>query len=386
VPNNLQLDSTLPDGTSSVIAPPLVVRGVYAELNPDAFQHNLLTIKKRLKSTVKILLMLKANAYGHDLLMLAPYLTTADAIGLATFDAAIKMRQVVSRVPIVMMQGFSNLAEFELCVKYRLTPIIHHASQLDILENCAADFSFDCWLKVNTGMNRLGFSPSEFYEAYHRLSCCSIVNNETLVVLTHLASADVLDSSDAKKQIELFDELVRDLDCQKSVCNSAALFRYPKAHYDWVRPGWALYGDPVFLNQMGLDLPLLPVMTVKARVIALQYLNQGDLVGYGGTYRCEKPLSIAVINIGYGDGYPRDAAIGTPVLIRGQRCPLVGRVSMDMITVDVSHLIQVDINDEVILWGEGLPLKEVALKMGCFELEILARVTQRIPVRLANKN
>lgn len=355
-----------------------------AEVDVAAFQHNLNLVKQSVAPRVKLLLMLKANAYGHGLSLLASVLDNIDGVGLAAYSAAISIREQGFTAPIVMMQGFVSNEELTLCLKYNLTPVLHNHYQLECLQKLSTVNRINCWLKINTGMNRLGFKPDEFAAVYSKINAISVVNEDDLVVLTHLATADMEDQQKGLAQIKSFDAITQHIRVEKSVCNSAAIFAFPQAHYDWVRPGFVLYGETPFTDRSGIALDLRPVMTVKARIIALQQLKQGDAIGYGATYVCSEPSIIAVINIGYGDGYPRDAAAGTPVLVRGQRCPLVGRVSMDMITVDVTKVATVALHDEVILWGRGLPLKDVATAMGCFDYEMLARITQRIEIRPVN--
>ena len=208
------------------------------------------------------------------------------------------------------------------------------------------------------------------------------VNSGSTVLVTHLSSADDTGSGVSEKQLALFSRLSSGISLAKSVCNSAALFSFPDHHHQWVRPGLALYGVSPLLDSLSLPVKLKPVMTLKARVVSLRDVAAGDCIGYGAAYQAQKHSRIAVVNIGYGDGYPRSIKSGTPVLIRGQRCPVVGRVSMDMITVDVSELTMVELLDEVTLWGRGLRIEEVAQRSGCFAYEMLTGVTARVKVKM----
>jgi alanine racemase len=357
----------------------------YAEISTSSFSYNLALIKQFVSPDTKILLMCKANAYGHGLSALAPYFDAGgDGVGLTCFDAAVKLRSQGFSGRIVMMQGFSSPAELQCCIDFYLTSIIHHESQIRRLAECHRGFQLDCWIKINTGMCRLGFSAEDFKVNYLDLLSISCVNSKGVVVVTHLSSADDADRTRSQAQLDLFSCLTTDIEADKSVCNSAALFAYPNSHHEWVRPGLALYGVSPFLSSVSLPVALKPVMTLKARVVSIGYFDAGECLGYGATYQLKRRSKIAVINIGYGDGYPRDAKAGTPVLVRGQRCRLLGRVSMDMITVDVTDLATVDLQDEVILWGTDLPIEEVARESGCFVYEMLTGVTSRVKILIEN--
>ncbi len=354
----------------------------YAEISHSSFLHNLKAIKQFLSPCTKILMMCKANGYGHGLLGLLPHLHLGDGVGLASFDFARHLRSQGYQGRIVMMQGFASLTELALCVDLELTVMVHHPHQVQLLSDSVLLRPLDCWFKVNTGMCRLGFEPNDFKEYYLKLQSCMNVNSSSTVLVTHLSSADDADSGVSEKQLALFSRLSSGMSVAKSVCNSAAIFSFPAYQYQWVRPGLALYGVSPFGSSISMPVQLEPVMTLKARVVSLRDVAAGECVGYGAAYQVQKHSKIAVVNIGYGDGYPRSIKSGTPVLIRGKRCPVVGRVSMDMITVDVSGLMSVTLQDEVTLWGRGLPIEEVAESSGCFAYEMLTGVTARVKVEI----
>jgi alanine racemase len=364
-----------------------VTRSVYAEINPEALQHNIRVIRNSCPDpSTKLLFMIKANAYGHGLGVLLPFIDGVDALGVATISGAIELRQQGYSQLIVLMPGFCDAADLLACITYQVIPVIHSWYQIDLLSQMDQQSRIDCWLKVDTGMSRLGFSCAEFPDALKQLLSFSTVNQDALVIVSHLATADDVDDVRSEEQTRCFEQVTQGLSIQKSLCNSAALFRFPRCHYDWVRPGIALYGISPLIGVSAAELNLRPVMTLKARIIAIRNLCEGEYIGYGGVYQCSRPTRIAVVNIGYGDGYPRNAPQNTPVLVRGVRCPLVGRVSMDMLTIDITHLSDISSEDEVVLWGEGLPVNEVAACIGDLTYEMLAKVTSRVEIKIASSH
>ena len=237
------------------------------------------------------------------------------------------------------------------------------------------------WLKLDTGMHRLGFSREGFHAAYERLMQCPKVN-KPIHLMTHLACADEPDSNKTQEQIRLFNEACTHIqEGERSLANSAGILAWPQSHADWVRPGIMLYGVSPFEGKTGQENQLQPVMTLYSEIISIHHYEKGDTIGYGATYQCEKNMTVAAVAIGYGDGYPRHAPSGTPVLVNGQHCKLVGRVSMDMITIDVTACAEVNIGDPVVLWGEGLPVENIAQHAGTIGYELLCRVTPRVELR-----
>lgn len=337
---------------------------------------------KRIAPAAKVLAVLKANAYGHGLARIAMALPEADAFGVARIDEAIELRASGVVKPIVLLEGFFAKEDLPIMAVNNFQTIVHNQSQLDALTcpNLQLPQPLKVWLKVDTGMHRLGVNPEEFEHYYQALSACDHVEGD-LVLMSHLACADVENDTSVCQQIALFEQLTDHHQQMRSIANSAATFAWPQAHYDWVRPGLMLYGvSPMNISQQNQPTTISPVMTLQASVIAVRHIDSGESVGYGGTWTSTKPTTIGVISIGYGDGYPRHAPNGTPVLINGRKVPLVGRVSMDMITVDLGDNAIDKIGDVAVLWGKGLPVEEVAQHATTIPYELLCNITRRVQI------
>ncbi len=357
----------------------------YAVLNLDAVQHNLSKVRS-CAPDAKVMAVIKANGYGHGLLRIAEALHHADAFAVARVDEGIRLRKAGFKNRIAVLEGFTCVEELDEILHYQLDAVVHSINQLEIFEAvrlrsnpvpaCAV------WLKLDTGMNRLGFKAKEFNSAYQRLNQCSLVK-QPINLMTHFASADDVNDNKTLKQISLFNETVAGHPGECSMANSAAILAWEQSLSDWVRPGIMLYGISPFSDTTGRQLGLRPVMELHSRLIAVKQIETGDTVGYGGSWTCEKPTTLGVVAIGYGDGYPRYAKVGTPVLVNGRRVPLVGRVSMDMITVDLETQTHAKPGDPVTLWGEGLFAEEVALWADTIPYTLVCGVTQR--VRLVEK-
>lgn len=350
----------------------------YAVLDLDAVSHNL-TVVRRYAPNSKIMAVIKANGYGHGLLRIAQAAQEADGFAVARIEEAIQLREAGFKQRIVLLEGFSCEEELAALWQYQLEAVIHCVEQIDLLEHCkpAKTCTVTVWLKLDSGMNRLGFKSADFALAYQRLTACLAADSK-INLITHLANAD--DKNDAKTlaQIQLFKETVRDFKGERSIANSAGLLAWTESLTDWVRPGLMLYGISPFAQQTGEQLGLKPVMNLYSRLIAVKQINPGETVGYSGTWVCDKPTRMGVVAIGYGDGYPRYAKNGTPVLVNGQRVSLIGRVSMDMITVDLSSQPQAKLGDEVKLWGEDLPVEEIALSADTIPYTLVCGITQRV--------
>lgn len=348
-------------------------RPVKALIDLSALPNNLEVVRSYAPNS-KILAIIKSNGYGHGIERVAAQLAKADGFGVACIEEAILLRQKGFLHRIVLLEGLFSEAEWMLAIQHRFDCVVHSYAQLDWLENVQIKVPLTIWLKVDTGMHRLGFLPEEMPEVIARLN--QLTMSVQLYCLSHFASADE-SASFTHQQLALFQQVTAELNCAKSLANSAAIQCYPESHLDWVRPGIMLYGACATPETVAR---LQPVMTLASQVIALKWLEVGETVGYGQTWKVTQKSLIAVVAIGYGDGYPRHAPSGTPVLIHGQRMPLVGRVSMDMITVDVTQLAeQVAIGDEVILWGKGLGVDVIARDSGTIGYELLCGVTQRVP-------
>lgn len=353
-------------------------RATRAQINLSALRHNLNIARQT--SNARQLAIVKANAYGHGLVQIAHALSAADGFGVATLDEAIQLRESGVYKPIVLLEGFNRASDLNLIYAYDLQPVIHCQPQIALLAE-HAKHPLKLWVKVDSGMHRLGFAPDELTKVYTHLSAMACVQ-APINIMTHLACADDRQSSYNMEQIQRFDRALQGLAEQPqgniSIANSAGTLGWPTSHRDWVRPGIMLYGSSPFLNSQASAHDLRPVMTLKSEVIALHDFRQGDAIGYGQAYICERDMQVATLAIGYGDGYPRHAGNGTPVLLKGQRATLVGRVSMDMISVDVSHIPDVMLGDEAILWGEGLPVEEIAECASTISYELFCGITSRV--------
>ncbi len=321
--------------------------------------------------------MIKANAYGHGIERAARALQGSDGFAVLDFQEAARLRAGGVTKPILLLEGFFQAGDLAPLHKYALTPVIHNPEQVEILKRSKLEGEIDLYLKVNSGMNRLGFGVEGLRPAYNALRMHPQVKGITL--MTHFADAD--GPGGIQAQLDWFNELVQPLQSgQRSLANSATLLRFPQALGDWVRPGIMLYGCSPFDDQSAESLGLQPAMTLSSELIATQHLQPGEKIGYGFTYQAAGELAVGVVACGYADGYPRHAATGTPVLVNGQRARLVGRVSMDMISVDISDVPDAYIGSPVTLWGEGLSADEVGAAAGTLSYELLCKITARVPV------
>lgn len=347
-----------------------------AYIDIAALRHNVKRVKAYAPSAA-ILAMTKSNAYGHGLVEISRYLQEVDGFGVACLAEAIKLRDAGINKPIVLMPGFSDVADLRAIAEYDLQFVLHEMYQLAILEQTKLSKPIQAWIKIDTGMHRLGFHPQTFTAIYPRL-----IKNANLLqpmcLMTHLADADDRCKDTTTRQLQLFHEITKDLPGKKSVANSAGILAWPKTHFDWVRPGLMLYGVSPLVTTSASQLQLKPVMTLTSRLIAIHETEKGAAIGYGGAWICPEKMRVGVVAIGYGDGYPRHAKSGTPVLINGINCPLIGRVSMDMITVDLRPNPTAQNGDEVILWGKGLPAETIASFADTIAYELLCNVSQRV--------
>jgi alanine racemase len=348
----------------------------YAEINLDAARHNLQKVRGFAPHT-KIMAVIKANAYGHGLLRMAKALNPADAFAVARIEEGLALRQAGITQRIAVLQGFSNAEEFQQIIDNQLETIIYSYHQVDIIEYWQGQGILPVWLKIDTGMNRLGFKIKDVDNAYQRLNRCKIIK-KPIHTLTHLANADDTTSTFTSQQIGLFDNAVTTYEGERSIANSAGILAWPDAITDWVRPGIMLYGISPFPGSTGLELGLEPVMSLHSQLIAIKPVEQGETVGYGNSWVCNKTTTLGVVAIGYGDGYPRYAKQGTPVLVNGRRVPLVGRVSMDMVTVDLATQPHAKPGDKVTLWGNGLAVEEIAEYADTIPYTLVCGVTQRV--------
>lgn len=351
-------------------------RPTFATINLGALKHNLEVARRRAASS-KTFAVVKANAYGHGLMRAVRAFAAAEGFALLDLEEAIALRAEGYRQRILLLEGFFSPAEFARFSEHRLSAVVHTREQLRMLRQLPKDAALDVFLKINTGMNRLGFTAAEFPDALRALQSNPGVAQVTL--MTHFADAD--GTRGVEWQTEVFDRLANGLDLARSLANSAAVFRFPETHADWVRPGIMLYGCSPFAEQAGSELGLVPAMTLESRVIAVQPLRRGDVVGYGALFVADRDMRIGVVTCGYADGYPRHAPTGTSIMVEGRLTRTVGRVSMDMLCADLSDIPEARVGSRVVLWGEGVPVERVAEAAGTVGYELLCGLAQRVPVR-----
>ena len=352
-------------------------RPIQARIDLSALQHNLQVARRT--SSARIMAVIKAAAYGHGLLRAAEALNAADGFALLDMQDAVQLREAGFRQTILLLEGYFSPDDLPLLAEYDLASVIHSPQQIAMLDAYPRRGSLQVWLKVNSGMNRLGFAPGEVPAVMEKLKAHPAVRDITL--MTHFASAD--EAAGVAAQLQEFNALAAPWRVARSLANSAALLRYPATHADWVRPGIMLYGASPFghggAQPSAQQLGLRPVMTLHSAIISVRELKAGACVGYGGLFRAEAAMRIGTVACGYADGYPRHAPTGTPVLIAGQRTRTLGRVSMDMLSVDLSALPEAQVGSSVTLWGAGLPVEEVAQSAGTISYELLCALTARVP-------
>ena len=351
-------------------------RPIRASISLGALTHNLERARAH-AGGARVWAVIKANAYGHGLRRAAGALAGADGFALLDFEEAIRLRLAGVQKPILLLEGFFSAQDLALVCEYRLTPVVHSTAQLEMLAKTPLAAPIDAYLKVNSGMNRLGFTLDNVRLAWNALEANPQVRTVTL--MTHFADAD--GASGVEAQLAWFEEIAAPFaGAPRSLANSAALLRFPETCADWVRPGIMLYGCSPFVDRSAIELELEPAMTLRTEIIALQRLTPGERVGYGFSYEAAGEMTVGVAACGYADGYPRQAPTGTPVLVGGARTRIVGRVSMDMICVDLTGVPGAGIGSPVTLWGEGLPADEVAAAAGTLSYELLCALAPRVPV------
>lgn len=349
-----------------------------AIINLKACQHNL-SIAKQAAPDSKCIAIIKANAYGHGMLEIANSLTDADAFGVARIEEALQLRKAGVSKPILLLEGFSSESELSIACEHKLESVVHNEEQVKLLEQFQGE-AITIVLKIDSGMHRLGFEEKDVSHILKRLENISTIN-KPFKLMTHFANADDKQDNMTLKQIDTFYKSIDGLaNNEISMANSAGILGWPQSHSSWNRPGIMLYGVSPFINTTASVHNLKPVMTLSSKLISIKHVKKDEAIGYGGTYICKKDMKVGIIAIGYGDGYPRHAKTGTPVLVNGKRCSLLGRVSMDMICVDLSQINddKAKVSDEVVLWGEGLPIEEIAECSNTIGYELLCGVTKRV--------
>jgi alanine racemase len=349
----------------------------YVQLDLEAVRHNLAQVK-RYAPGKKIMAVIKANGYGHGITRIATALEDADGFAVARVDEGVLLRNNGVKHPITVLQGFVCAEELQLFLRNNLEAVVHNPQQIAMIQQQSESKNqLTVWLKMDTGMNRLGFKNADFHAAYQALLACPGVKHP-INMLTHFANADDLLDDKTRKQIELFNQEIKNFPGQSSIANSAGIIGWPNVSGNWVRPGLMLYGCSPFAGKSGGDFGLKPVMSLHSRLIAVKDVAAGETVGYSGIWQCQTPTRLGVISIGYGDGYHRHTQSGAPVLVNGQRIPLIGRVSMDMITVNLNSQLNALPGDPVLLWGDSIPIEEIARYADTIPYTLLCGITQRV--------
>jgi alanine racemase len=349
-------------------------RPLYAQINLAALRSNLAKVREKAPGA-QVLAVVKANAYGHGLTRVLPAIEDADGLALVEPEAAYDLREHRYSRRILMLEGFFAESELPEFAQRRLATVVHDVEQVRMLEKAVLSRPLEVFVKVNVGMNRLGFRPAEVAEVCRRLSSSPSV--AALRLMMHFARADEDDG--IKEALELFESACKGLSYPRSLANSAGVLRFDEIGGDVVRPGIMLYGSSPFPYDTAEMLGLLPVMTLRSQLIAVQDVKPNESVGYGGTYTASRAHRVGVIACGYADGYPRHAPNGTPVLVCGRKVRMAGRPSMDMVTVDLTDVPEARVGSPVVLWGEGLPVDDVANAASTVGYELLCAVAPRVP-------
>lgn len=359
------------------------MRPILATISQKALQHNLVVVKKYAPHS-KVMAALKANGYGHGIERIAHALSAADGFAVLGIDEAITLREMGFEQPILLLEGVFHAESLAIVNAFRLSMVIHCSAQIDMLEQSPYRYPFNIFLKMNTGMNRLGFVPDDYLNALARIT--KLTPNVTL--MTHFAAADEPAGADAA--LAIFQQTTKGLPYPSSLANSAAILCQPQTHSDWVRPGIMLYGATPARHTSATEFGLKPVMQLTSEIIAIQTLKTGETLGYGNRFTASKPKRVGVVACGYADGYPRHAGQysgndnlqGVPVVVGGKKTQTIGRVSMDMLFVDLTELPQADIGAPVELWGNTISVDAVAEACGTIGYELLCAVAPRVPFKM----
>lgn len=355
----------------------MVPLGTIAHIDTAALTHNLSRVRA-LAPRSRVLAVVKADGYGHGLLDVARALRAADGFAVARLSEATRLRADGISQRIVLLAGVHDAEELAMAAQLGIDVVVHHPTQVELLEQACAGMCINAWLKVDSGMHRLGLPPAAVAEVHARLLRCQAVK-EPLRVMTHLADADDLHKDVTNQQIEAVRGCTSQLDVELSIGNSAGIMAWPGARSHWVRPGIMLYGVSPFANDSGIDHDLRPAMTLTSRVMAINDIAAGARIGYGGAYAAPEAMSVGAIAAGYADGYPRHVPNGTSILVDRVPVPIAGRVSMDTVTVDLRGHKNAKVGSGVVLWGDGLPVEHVARAAGTIGYELVSRVGSRVP-------
>ena len=352
-----------------------MTRPLRAAIRLSALRHNLNRVRMAAPAS-RVMAVVKANGYGHGLERVAAALGDADGFGVACLEEAVRLREAGIRQPITLFEGFVDPRELPEIGRLQLDIVVHHEQQLVVLERLKKSMSLRVWFKIDSGMHRLGFPSEQARSVYARLTACDCV--EEVRLFSHLAAADDRRSGYTRRQLNQFMDITDGMKGARSLANSGAILGWPDTHLDWVRPGLMLYGISPFAGGVAADEGLQPVMTLSSRLIAVNRCKRQDAIGYGHAWVCPQDMPVGIVAAGYGDGYPRHAISGTPVLVNGRRAQIIGRVSMDMLSIDLRAHPEARVGDEVVLWGDGLPVEEVAQHAGTIPYELVCAVAPRL--------
>jgi alanine racemase len=358
-------------------------RPLRARIHLGAILHNY-RYAKGLTPGSRALAVIKANAYGHGAVAVARALADeADGFAVASMDEALELRDSGVHEPILLLEGVFSPDELALADNATLSLVVHSAEQIGWIKASRPSRPLDCWIKIDTGMHRLGFAPQEFAAVHAALAACPQVRG--LVAMTHFARADELLDPFTEHQLRVFAQAIEGVRIWQCLANSAAMLAWPSAHGDWTRPGIMLYGASPFAQALPQAAPLQPAMTLESTLIAVRELAAGEPVGYGGRFVCSRPTRVGVAAVGYADGYPRHARDGAPVAVNGRPTRLIGRVSMDMITVDLTDLADARAGDPVELWGETIAANDVAQASDTIAYQLFTGISRRVPLHYEDR-
>lgn len=355
------------------------MRPTQATIHLSAFAHNL-SVAKLAAPQSKVIAVIKANGYGHGLLNAAEGLKAADGFAVLSLDEALALRNAGYLQKILLLEGVFSADELFAVSQHQLSIVVHCNEQIEMLENAKLQHPVSVQVKINTGMNRLGFTPQHVDQALVRLETCSSVAD--VVLMTHFATAD--EALGIASPLAIFKQVTAAYSNAQSMANSATILRYPEAHADWVRAGIMLYGSSPFAEKSAASLGLQPVMALTSQIISVQILEAGESVGYGHQFTATQKTRIGIVACGYADGYPRHAPNGTPVAVSGVLTQTLGRVSMDMMFVDLTHIPEAKMGAKVELWGHQVSVDAVAQSAGTISYELLCAIAPRVPLKVVN--
>lgn len=341
-----------------------------------ALRHNLSRIRSIAPGS-RVMAIVKADAYGHGLESVATALTSVDGFGVACLEEAEQLRESGVSRRILLLEGPYNPAELDPVQALELDVVLHHESQLQMLEQAQLKAPVNVWLKIDSGMHRLGFRPEDANAVWQRLIDCGNVAQRPRL-MTHFACANEHHNPMTLEQLRIFNDACGHIEAERSLANSAAILGWAETHADWVRPGLMLYGVSPVEDKFAVDFDLRPVMSLVSELISIKHLKRNDPVGYGASWYCPQDMPVGIVASGYADGYPRHARSGTPIVVNGQRTGIIGNTSMDMLAVDLRSVANARVGDPVELWGPQLPVEEIALHAGTIPYELLCGVHKRL--------